>query len=796
MANLSTISGNLGGANWGAASGFTVSGSSSEIATFDTSGASLLRAAAAGWTLDSFTFKMTFPTSTSVMSVELRDNDGTTNFIRLLRNSGSSAWQCIRRIASVDTTVGTISDAQLASEPWVKISISGGNIIWATSATYTGTYTTRQSVAVSTFPTTNIRPRFQISAAPTGNWVVSNINGLNAGTNVTVSGSLSDAAAAGLAGSVSTVKAPTISGAIGSSPAAGLAGTVTAVDSNDPFVRRLGSATNASAGTTLTITLTEAVPIGDMVFVTCGYDTSGTSATVADSRSNTYTRDRAAGSTGSITRLNAFSAPITTALQIGDTITITTPSVTNRVATADQFTLMATAPLLDQGTGISGNGTAVGNTLVANATAHEVVISVTIANGPTSDTFTEDPLYETIGRVGTSNLTSTVSYRYETTIVTQDYDSVLGTSRNWLEFLFAYKLAPLATDATVVGTIGTAPAAGLAGTVLAVRTAAVTGTLGDAPAAGLPGAVVASQAKTVAGEVGTAAAAGLAGVVVASQTKTIAGQLGDATAEGLAGSVSTVSTATVAGAVGAASAAGLAGVVVSNGGDRTVQGEIGDAAAAGLAGSVSTVQEPTIQGEVGDAAGAGLAGTVLAVQTATISGSVGSVSAAGLAGSVSTVSNPTIIGTPGVGSAAGRAGVVVIERSVTVVGSAGNTPAQGLPGVVVAARSVTVSGVGAVAEVTAQGLAGVVVAGVSVTIYGGPGNAAAVGLPGSMLNEAVVVGVVGVVHAAGLGGRIFTVAVDPTLPASITVTVFGRLGGTTLASRDVSVPVASREVRV
>jgi hypothetical protein len=182
VAAISTISGVLNGAAWLSAAGFVVSGSQNEVATFDLSGVSLLRAAANGWDLtgSSFTAKMPSLVTAGAPGIELRDADGTTNMIRLLRNNPSAAWQCVRRIAGVDVIPGTIPDATLAAQPWVRIRESGGTIFWETSSTYGGTWTVRWSVAISTFPLTNLRPRFQISAPPTGTWTISNVNGQNA----------------------------------------------------------------------------------------------------------------------------------------------------------------------------------------------------------------------------------------------------------------------------------------------------------------------------------------------------------------------------------------------------------------------------------------------------------------------------------------------------------------------------------------------------------------------------------------------------------------------------------------
>ena len=97
------------------------------------------------------------------------------------------------------------------------------------------------------------------------------------------------------------------------------------------FVKNVGTASSKTLGTTLAVTLAAGVnvPAGDSVFVTFAMDPGAGPVSCADSKGNVYSND-ADVTNGSLTsgvRTLVFSAPMTTALAPGDTITVTTPSI-------------------------------------------------------------------------------------------------------------------------------------------------------------------------------------------------------------------------------------------------------------------------------------------------------------------------------------------------------------------------------------------------------------------------------------------------------------------------------------
>jgi hypothetical protein len=213
------------------------------------------------------------------------------------------------------------------------------------------------------------------------------------------------------------------------------------------FIQCLGSAATKTTGTTLTITVpTDGVPVGHTLIVRLVTDFTSGGPTVADTRGNTYTRDRSATNAGSSMRASIFSCRVTTALQAGDTITITTTSLAARVAIIDEFANVLLPIAIDAQNGLSGTS-ATPSLPVTTTNANDLIIGMIGVEGPLSDAYTEDTLHQwtTLNRVGTTGGTSTTNktinavYRAAGATGTYTYSPTLGTSAVWIEFLMAYQ---------------------------------------------------------------------------------------------------------------------------------------------------------------------------------------------------------------------------------------------------------------------------------------------------------------------------------------------------------------------
>ena len=250
------------------------------------------------------------------------------------------------------------------------------------------------------------------------------------------------------------------------------------------FVQLIGSAISKVSATTLTITVpagSGGVPIGHTIIVRSLADATTNGATITDSRSNAYTRDRSSANTGATMRGSVSSGLITTALQEGDTITLTWASaITTRAAVADEFSNIGSPITIDVQNGATSTSTTP-TVSATTTTADDLLISFVGVEGPVEETFTDDTIHQwsgltragTTGGVATTNKTVNGAYRSVGNTGTYTYAPTLGTSESWLDFVVAYKAGtpvitpPPTGSATFVQTIGTATAQ-TSGTTLSI----------------------------------------------------------------------------------------------------------------------------------------------------------------------------------------------------------------------------------------------------------------------------------------------------------------------------------------
>ncbi|MFA9289356.1 MAG: hypothetical protein ACEQSA_05785, partial [Weeksellaceae bacterium] len=213
-------------------------------------------------------------------------------------------------------------------------------------------------------------------------------------------------------------------------------------------IQNIGRVSTKTAGTTMQITVPSTVPTGHTLIARVLTDYSASAATITDSRGNVYTRDRTAPNTGNTMRAAIFSSPITTALQAGDTITITSPSVAARTAVIDEFSGLLTSSFVDQQNGSSGSSTTPGSSISITTTqANELIVGFAGVEGPAEDVFSEDSLgqYTSLSREGTeggtdnTNLTNNSAFKSVSTIGTYSYRPTLDPTRNWILFVVSYK---------------------------------------------------------------------------------------------------------------------------------------------------------------------------------------------------------------------------------------------------------------------------------------------------------------------------------------------------------------------
>lgn len=221
------------------------------------------------------------------------------------------------------------------------------------------------------------------------------------------------------------------------------------------FVKVVGVAQTEAASSTMQMTVAGVVPVGNTLVVKVAQDFTSGAPTIADTRGNTYTRQRTAATGGSTMRASIYTAPVTTALQPGDTITVTMSvgTVASKCVVVEEYTGLLSPLTLDGQNGATGTSTtpqlaAAGITTTA---ANDVLIGMVAVKGPDTDAFADDTtvdLYNPTARVGTNNggtdntnVSIAGAYRSVSAAQLYNYKPTLGTSREWVLFLIALRAA-------------------------------------------------------------------------------------------------------------------------------------------------------------------------------------------------------------------------------------------------------------------------------------------------------------------------------------------------------------------
>jgi hypothetical protein len=135
----------------------------------------------------------------------------------------------------------------------------------------------------------------------------------------------------------------------------------------------LESTYNPGTGTvaTRTVSLPVAVPVGDTLLLCASGESSSILSSVTDSRGNTWTVGGTVNN-GLTLHVGFAHCHVTTALQVGDTVTVTEGSARNTLNIAiHQFTAMDTTAAVDKAA--SGTGTSVSPATAATATTTQAL---------------------------------------------------------------------------------------------------------------------------------------------------------------------------------------------------------------------------------------------------------------------------------------------------------------------------------------------------------------------------------------------------------------------------------------
>jgi hypothetical protein len=191
------------------------------------------------------------------------------------------------------------------------------------------------------------------------------------------------------------------------------------------------------------------VALGNTVIVTFAMDPATGTVSCADTKGNTYTKDADVqnGTSGSGTgvRTVVFSAPITTALVSGNTITVTFPSVTAKAVSANEFSGLVSAALDKTATATGATTSMSSGNSASTAQANELLIGAFGVEDKAA-IFTAGSSFTALS-AGTSNGSGGAAtniqlfpeYRVVSASAVYAATGTLGTGMNWAAALATYK---------------------------------------------------------------------------------------------------------------------------------------------------------------------------------------------------------------------------------------------------------------------------------------------------------------------------------------------------------------------
>lgn len=229
----------------------------------------------------------------------------------------------------------------------------------------------------------------------------------------------------------------------------------------------IGTAANTTSGSSIGVTLTAPVTVGNTVLMAIAMDPSSTTVTVSDTAGNTYSKDadvsNNGGSSTSGVRTLIFSAPVTSALASGNVITVTFgANVTAKAVSAFSISgLITQSSARDQVATNTGNNKNLnsGNTPTATTQTHELLFNVIGDEDRTVDFTAGSNLTaltpaSTSGGSPTSSITVLPQFRIVTTKGTYSTAGTTDNSARWASALVTYKAA-LSTVTTLASSSST-----------------------------------------------------------------------------------------------------------------------------------------------------------------------------------------------------------------------------------------------------------------------------------------------------------------------------------------------------
>jgi prepilin-type N-terminal cleavage/methylation domain-containing protein len=207
----------------------------------------------------------------------------------------------------------------------------------------------------------------------------------------------------------------------------------------------IGQANSITSNTFLSVTVPAGgVAAGNTIIVSFAMDSNAGTVSVADTKSNSYSKDADVLNSNGVRTL-VFSAPVTTALVAGNTITVTYPATVSKAVSIYSVSGLVSASRVDQTQ--TGPGTAIavssGNT-AATAQASELLIGA-IGSESYDTTFTVGTGYTVMNSAiandgNNTNASISIFPEYRIVSATGVYDAngTLSVSRDWAAAIVTY----------------------------------------------------------------------------------------------------------------------------------------------------------------------------------------------------------------------------------------------------------------------------------------------------------------------------------------------------------------------
>jgi hypothetical protein len=228
------------------------------------------------------------------------------------------------------------------------------------------------------------------------------------------------------------------------------------------FIKHVGSGGDTTLGTSAAITVPAAgVAAGNTLIVTVAMDPASGTVSCGDSQGNVYTQDadvpNGTGTAG--VRTVVFSAPMTTALGAGDTVSVSFPTVAAKGVSVDEFAGLAPSPGLDRSALAIGTSTTPSSGFTAaTSQASELLLGAIGAETESTQPLVAGPSYTALvpgssGGAGApgSNVTIVPEFRVVAATGSFAAGATLQVPRPWAVALVTYRVAA-APGATVIPT--------------------------------------------------------------------------------------------------------------------------------------------------------------------------------------------------------------------------------------------------------------------------------------------------------------------------------------------------------